>query len=321
VTYGVSPITLSATGGGSGNAVTFSVLSGPGFVSGNTLTITGAGTVVVAANQKGNSTYAAAPQVTRNIVVGQALQSIHFTQPKGAVTFGVSPSALTATGGKSGNPVVFSIVSGPGRITGKTLSIIGAGIVKVTASQAGDANYLAAHPITYSITVAHAALIVAAINASVRFGQPIPALTYSVKGFVNKDTPSVLKGKPKEIVTATKGSKVGTYLIEISLGSLAAANYKFTFVDGRLAITSLGTAKAPSFSPKAGTYVAAQTVTLSDSTPGASIYYTINGANPTTASTRYTRAVTVKTNETIKAVAVAPGYTNSAIVTATYRIE
>ena len=47
VTYGVSPITLSASGGGSGNPVTFSVISGPGSISGNTLTVTGAGSIVV----------------------------------------------------------------------------------------------------------------------------------------------------------------------------------------------------------------------------------------------------------------------------------
>ena len=62
---------LSATGGGSGNPVVFSVLSGPGTVSGSTLSITGLGTVVVAANQAGNATYTAAPQVTQSITITQ----------------------------------------------------------------------------------------------------------------------------------------------------------------------------------------------------------------------------------------------------------
>src|SRR5580700_1404562 len=68
VTYPVSPITLSATAS-SGLPVTFSVVSGPGTISGSTLTITGVGTVVVAANQAGNTYYSAAPQVTQSIVV------------------------------------------------------------------------------------------------------------------------------------------------------------------------------------------------------------------------------------------------------------
>ena len=56
VIYGVAPIALSATGGALGNAVTFSVVSGPGTISGSTLTITGVGTVVVAANQAATPT-------------------------------------------------------------------------------------------------------------------------------------------------------------------------------------------------------------------------------------------------------------------------
>jgi sugar lactone lactonase YvrE len=79
VTYPVSPIALSATGGASGNPVVFSVVSGPGTVSGTngtTLTITDAGTVVVAANQAGNTLYAAATQVTQSIVVNPPAAAI-----------------------------------------------------------------------------------------------------------------------------------------------------------------------------------------------------------------------------------------------------
>ena len=70
--YGVSPITLSATGGASGNPVIFSIVSGPGSLSGTNnsiLTVTGAGTIVIAANQAGNTNYTAAPQVTQSITV------------------------------------------------------------------------------------------------------------------------------------------------------------------------------------------------------------------------------------------------------------
>jgi uncharacterized repeat protein (TIGR03803 family) len=58
-TYGVGPITLSATAT-SGLPVGFSVLSGPATLSGNVLTVTGAGTVVVQASQPGNGTRATA---------------------------------------------------------------------------------------------------------------------------------------------------------------------------------------------------------------------------------------------------------------------
>jgi len=65
-------ITLNATGGGSGNPVLFSIVSGPGSLSGTNdsiLTVTGTGAIVIAANQAGNADYAAAPQVTQTITV------------------------------------------------------------------------------------------------------------------------------------------------------------------------------------------------------------------------------------------------------------
>jgi hypothetical protein len=78
------------------------------------------------------------------------------------------------------------------------------------------------------------------------------------------------------------------------------------------------TAATPKFSPGAGSYGSSQTVTISDSTSGATIYYTTNGSTPTTSSTKYTSSITVNSTETVKAIATASGYTNSAVGSAAY---
>ncbi len=91
--------------------------------------------------------------------------------------------------------------------------------------------------------------------------------------------------------------------------------------------SSVGSAKytikvaTPTFSPGAGTYTATQTVTISDTTSGASIYYTTNGSTPTTASTVYSGAITVSETETLKALATHTGDTNSAVGSAVYTIQ
>ena len=80
------------------------------------------------------------------------------------------------------------------------------------------------------------------------------------------------------------------------------------------------TVATPTFAPPAGTYTSAQSVTISDATAGATVYYTTDGTTPTTSSTRYTGQITVSETETLKAIAAAPGDTNSAVAAAAYNI-
>ncbi len=74
----------------------------------------------------------------------------------------------------------------------------------------------------------------------------------------------------------------------------------------------------PTFNPSGGTYVLPQLVSISDATPGATIYYTTDGSTPTTASSVYSGPILVIIQTTIKAMAVAPGWAPSAVATATY---
>ena len=95
----------------------------------------------------------------------------------------------------------------------------------------------------------------------------------------------------------------GTYYMDSSVENITQNS------DGTISFNFVGLSSVatPTFSPQAGAYNEAQTVSINCDTEGAVIYYTIDGSTPTTNSTRYTEPVIVETTTTIKAIAVADG--------------
>ena len=77
---------------------------------------------------------------------------------------------------------------------------------------------------------------------------------------------------------------------------------------------------SPLFNPPSGLVAAGETVTIEDATPGAAIYYTVDGSTPTTSSTLYSTALTVDQTTTVMAMAVAPGQMNSSATAANYMV-
>ncbi len=78
---------------------------------------------------------------------------------------------------------------------------------------------------------------------------------------------------------------------------------------------------APTFSPAAGTYMSAQTVTLSDTDANAKIYFTTDGSAPSASSNLYSSPIQVSASETIKAIGIDPALTNSNVSSAAYVIQ
>jgi sugar lactone lactonase YvrE len=185
---------LSATPGITGNPVTFTVDSSStatATINVNVLTVTGAGTLVIDANEAGTVNYAAAAQQQQTVVVNQATQAITFVPPAAAIHYVPNPVAsvcsaagvgvnvncnqitLVATGGASGKPVVFTIdkssTSLGATISGTTLTFAAVGNVVVDANQVSTTNYLAAPQVQETIAI-------------------LPALTTQTINFVNPGT-------------------------------------------------------------------------------------------------------------------------------------
>jgi hypothetical protein len=125
--------------------------------------------------------------------------------------------------------------------------------------------------------------------------------------------------------TPTTASSTYSSAITVSatetLEAIAAKTGYSNSAVGSAAYTINGAAATPTFSPAAGTYSSAPSVTISDTTPSATIYYTTNGTTPTTGSTQYTGAITVSATETLEAIAAKAGYTNSAVGSAAYTLQ
>lgn len=152
VTYGVAPLTLSATAS-SGLTVTFSVVSGPATVSGTTLTILSAGSVVVQADQAGDATHTAAVPVQRTLTVNKATSTLALSASAASVNLN-SNVTFTATVASGSLPAPTGIVTffdgstqlapvpvnASGVATYSTTSLA-AGTHSITATYAGDANF------------------------------------------------------------------------------------------------------------------------------------------------------------------------------------
>jgi MBG domain (YGX type) len=101
-----------------------------------------------------------------------------------------------------------------------------------------DANYASATA-RVLLTVDRATLTVTADDTSRSYGVADPAFSASFRGFVNGETlaTSGVTGSPSLTSPATAGSAPGAYAITSGAGSLAGANYDFTFVNGTLTVT------------------------------------------------------------------------------------
>jgi uncharacterized repeat protein (TIGR03803 family) len=97
-----------------------------------------------------------------------------------------------------------------------------------------DVNYDGSQ--TGTLVINKVTLTVTAENKEKIYGEAVPTLTATYSGFVNSENATVISGNPTFVTTASRTTNVGTYSITVSLGTLSATNYSFSFVNGDITI-------------------------------------------------------------------------------------
>ena len=250
------------------NVVGTGTLTANGTFASLTLTNPTAGTHTYTANYIGDTTYAATPFGTTTytgtqngavpaptplvvtVNAGPASVLAFTPAPATPITYGTAPGTLTvaiqdAYGNTSTSTAsVVLTVTGPNAYSQTYTATAANGLATFTPAAppaVGTYTYTAT---SGTLTAAQASeainpatLTVTPNNATRAVGTPNPAFTYTITGFVNGDTASVVTGTPTLTTTASNASGAGTYPITATTGTLAAANYIFTFATGTLTIT------------------------------------------------------------------------------------
>jgi gliding motility-associated-like protein len=189
-------------------------------------------TVTLAAN--GN--FQASPAGVLSFRLAPLAQTITFEtiQP---VTYGATdfvPDASSTNASipiiyKSSNPLVATEHAG-------IIHIVGVGSTLITASQAGDKNYIPATDVTQTLIVSKAPLTITADAKAKIQGTVNPSLTATYTGFAYAENSTVLLTQASLSTTAVTTSPVGDYPIKAA--GATAANYDINYVDGTLKITA-----------------------------------------------------------------------------------
>lgn len=133
---------------------------------------------------------------------------------------------------------------------------------------------------------------------------------YTTDGSTPTASSSVYSGP----ITVSKTETLEAVASETGFSNSAAVTAAYT-------VNPPAALPAPTFAPASGTYGGTQSVTISEATPGATIYFTTDGTAPTTSSSVYSAPIAVSQSETVEALAVESGYQSSAASSATYDIS
>jgi hypothetical protein len=206
-------------------------------ITGNTAKVVGAGTAILTVTEPGNANTAAGT-AQQSITVNGTPQAITGFPATLAGTYGDANLALAATGGASGNPVVYTS-SDPtiAEITaGNQVVFKKGGTVTIKANQLGNTTYSPAPELSSTLTVAKAVLDVVAEDKFKTQGGANPEATFVFGAFKNSDDASSVAGTPVLTIQANANTPAGVYDIAVDVFSMTSEKYTFNPVNGKLTI-------------------------------------------------------------------------------------
>ncbi len=250
--------------------------------------------------------------------------------PGYSTTSGSQPAAsIAADLNGDGTPEIVSVLYGSSalyvlqtcRIQGvvlKGITLSTVGTIDLTATYAGDSLYAAATSAAYAFTGS------ATTTVAPAFSPAAGSYTTAQSVMLASTTPGAKIYYTLNGSTPSTNSYVYASAIPVNssmtISAIAMATGYTNSSVAKAAYIIETPAAAPAFSPGAGKYLGTQNVTFSSTTPGAQIYYTVNGSTPTASSALYTGPVAISSNTTLQAIATASNYTNSTVASAIYTI-
>jgi sugar lactone lactonase YvrE len=220
-----------------------------------------------------------------------------FTSTDSNYTGGTATGTLKIDGATPTLKLTCAAVTYDGTAHGCTGSATGVGRVAVSGSwgySPASATAAGSYPVTGTftstdsnyvggtasgtLTINRAALQAKADTKTMTMGGSVPALTYTIGGFVGGDTAAVVSGTPVLTTTATSSSAAGSYRIVVAPGTLNSVNYSFTPVNGTLTVAAGVSVKLTVTSTitkaAAGQYTAAVTITNSGTSTASAVTLT-----------------------------------------------
>ena len=150
-----------------------------------------------------------------------------------AMTYGDATYTLPETT-EEGRALTWTVANtNVATVSANVLTIHGAGLTTVTATNVGDDNY-EDFSREFGLVVNKASLAISATNKSMTYSDDVPSLEIEYNGFKNDETATVLTTQPSITCSATKTSNVGVYEIQVS--GATAANYDITHIPGTMTI-------------------------------------------------------------------------------------